>query len=102
HGVLRCCCSLPLHDALPISYVSDEMRALDETAKEKGVILLNECGLDPGIDHMTALKEIEAIKENGGELTKFLSYTGGLISPESRSEEHTSELQSREKLVCRL
>lgn len=68
---------------LTASYVSDEMRALDEAAKEKGVILLNECGLDPGIDHMTALKEIEAIKESGGELTKFLSYTGGLIAPES-------------------
>ena len=68
---------------LTASYVSDEMRTLDETAKEKGVILLNECGLDPGIDHMTALKEIEAIKKSGGELTKFLSYTGGLIAPES-------------------
>lgn len=83
HTLLAKTCLRFSKHMLTASYVSDEMRALDETAKEKGVILLNECGLDPGIDHMTALKEIEAIKENGGELTKFLSYTGGLIAPES-------------------
>jgi saccharopine dehydrogenase (NADP+, L-glutamate forming) len=63
------------------SYVSDEMKALDEKAKEKGVILLNECGLDPGIDHMSAMKVIDQIREEGHELTSFESFTGGLLAP---------------------
>jgi len=63
------------------SYVSDEMKALDERAKEKGIILLNECGLDPGIDHMSAMKVIDQIREEGHELTSFESFTGGLLAP---------------------
>ncbi len=44
------------------------MRALDAEAKERGVLLLNETGLDPGIDHMTAMEHIDEVKENGGEV----------------------------------
>lgn len=62
------------------SYVSDEMRALDEKAKAKGIVLLNECGLDPGIDHMSAMKVIDKIREEGHELTSFESFTGGLLA----------------------
>lgn len=65
------------------SYVSKEMAALDMIAKEAGVIFLNECGLDPGIDHASAMKIIDEIHEEGGELTSFKSYCGGLVSPES-------------------
>ncbi|MTI21663.1 saccharopine dehydrogenase, partial [Fulvivirga sp. RKSG066] len=68
------------------SYVSDEMKALDEKAQQKGVMLLNECGLDPGIDHMSAMKVIDQIREEGGELTAFESFTGGLLSPETDPE----------------
>jgi len=63
------------------SYVSEEMRALNERAVEKGVILLNECGLDPGIDHMSAMKVLDQIREEGGDLTSFESFTGGLLAP---------------------
>lgn len=64
------------------SYVSDEIAALDEQAKEQGVLLLNEIGLDPGIDHMSAKKVIDEIHEQGGEITTFKSFCGGLVAPE--------------------
>ena len=64
------------------SYVSPEILALDESAKQAGVILLNEIGLDPGIDHMSAMQVIDGIKENGGELTSFKSFCGGLVHPD--------------------
>ena len=64
------------------SYVSEEMLALDEKAKNAGIILLNEIGLDPGIDHMSAMQVIDDIKENGGELTSFKSFCGGLVHPD--------------------
>lgn len=65
------------------SYVSEEMKNLDEAAKKAGIILMNESGLDPGIDHASAMKIIDHIKSQGGKLTVFKSYTGGLIAPES-------------------
>ncbi len=65
------------------SYVSPEMKALDEEAKKAGIILMNESGLDPGIDHASAMKIIDHIKAQCGKLTSFKSYTGGLIAPES-------------------
>lgn len=68
------------------SYVSSEMKALDQKAKDKGILLLNECGLDPGIDHMSAMKVIDQIREEGGELTAFESFTGGLLSPDTDTE----------------
>ena len=64
------------------SYVSDDIKSLDAEAKAKGVLLLNEIGLDPGIDHMSAMKVIDEIKTKGGELTSFKSYCGGLVAPE--------------------
>ena len=65
------------------SYVSDAMRALDSEAKKAGVILLNEIGLDPGIDHMSAMQIIERVKAKGGRVTSFMSYCGGLPAPEA-------------------
>ena len=65
------------------SYVSDEMRELDAAAKEAGVLVLNEIGLDPGIDHMSAMKVIDEIKADGGRLIGFESYCGGLVAPDS-------------------
>ncbi len=64
------------------SYVSHEIKSLDEEAKAKGLLLLNEIGVDPGIDHMSAMKVIDEIKAKGGELVSFKSSTGGLIAPE--------------------
>jgi len=68
---------------LTASYISDEMNALDLEAKRRGIIFMNEIGLDPGIDHMSAMKIIDKIKDEGNELVMFKSYTGGLIAPES-------------------
>ncbi len=65
------------------SYVSPEMQALDAEVKEKGLIFMNEIGLDPGIDHMSAMQVLDRIREKGGELLLFESFTGGLVAPES-------------------
>ncbi len=67
---------------LTTSYVSDEMKALDEKAKKAGILILNECGLDPGIDHMSAMKIIDDVYDNGGKVVHFYSYCGGLPAPE--------------------
>lgn len=65
------------------SYISPEVKALDSAAKEAGVLIMNELGVDPGIDHMSAMKLINEIKEAGGEILNFESFTGGLVAPES-------------------
>ena len=65
------------------SYVSKEMQALDEDAKSKGLIFMNEIGVDPGIDHMSAMQVIDRIRDKGGEIILFESFTGGLVAPES-------------------
>jgi saccharopine dehydrogenase (NADP+, L-glutamate forming) len=67
------------------SYVSDEMKALDGDAKNAGVLILNEIGLDPGIDHMEAMRIIHEVEEKGGEITSFTSYCGGLPAPEANT-----------------
>lgn len=65
------------------SYVSKEMKELDSAAKEAGIIIMNEIGVDPGIDHLSAMRVINHIKEEGGGLQAFETFTGGLVSPES-------------------
>ncbi len=65
------------------SYVKDEMRALDGAARDAGVILLNEIGVDPGIDHMSAMEVINRVRDKGGKLVSFSSYCGGLPAPEA-------------------
>lgn len=68
---------------LTASYVSDDMTSLDEQARAKGLLFLNECGLDPGIDHMSAKKVIDHIREDKGlALRAFESFTGGLLAPD--------------------
>ena len=59
------------------------MKALDKEAKAKNILLLNECGLDPGLDHASAMKIIDEIHHKGGILNSFKSYCGGLVAPES-------------------
>ena len=65
------------------SYVSPEMKALDEAASNAGILVLNEIGVDPGIDHMSAMRLLDRIRSEGGEMVIFESFTGGLIAPES-------------------
>jgi saccharopine dehydrogenase-like NADP-dependent oxidoreductase len=65
------------------SYISDAMQELDEKVKANNLIFMNEVGLDPGIDHMSAMKVIDEIKEKGGKMILFESFCGGLVAPES-------------------
>jgi len=67
------------------SYVSDEMKKLDQKAKNAGIIILNECGLDPGIDHMSAMKIIHQVEKNKGKVISFRSTTGALPAYESNN-----------------
>jgi saccharopine dehydrogenase-like NADP-dependent oxidoreductase len=64
------------------SYISDAMQALDEEAKKNNLIFMNEIGLDPGIDHMSAMKVIDEIRSKGGNMLLFESFCGGLVAPE--------------------
>lgn len=64
------------------SYVSDEMMALNDKAVKKGVVMLNELGVDPGIDHMSAMKIIDELRAKGARITSFKSSTGGLVAPD--------------------
>lgn len=65
------------------SYISDAMQELDAAAKENNLVFMNEIGLDPGIDHMSAMKVIDEIREKGGKMLLFESFCGGLVAPES-------------------
>jgi saccharopine dehydrogenase (NADP+, L-glutamate forming) len=68
---------------LTASYISDEMRAYHGEALKQGLLFLNECGLDPGIDHMSAMQVMDRIRQMGGVIHSFESFTGGLIAPET-------------------
>ena len=65
------------------SYISEDMQKLDKAARDKGLIFMNEIGVDPGIDHMSAMQVIDRIREKGGHIILFESFTGGLVAPES-------------------
>ncbi len=80
--VVKDCARLKKHVITP-SYVPDALWAMDKDLKAAGLIVLNEMGLDPGIDHMSAMRIIDRIKKDGGEVTAFESYCGGLVAPES-------------------
>lgn len=67
------------------SYVSEEMQALHDEARNAGIILLNEIGLDPGVDHMTAMETLDKLRNRGCVITGFESFTGGLMAPESEN-----------------
>ncbi|WP_298239472.1 saccharopine dehydrogenase family protein [uncultured Algibacter sp.] len=76
-------CILYEKNMVTASYVSSEMQALDKEAKAKGLILMNEIGVDPGIDHMSAMQVLDDIRDKGGNVILFESFTGGLVAPES-------------------
>jgi saccharopine dehydrogenase-like NADP-dependent oxidoreductase len=65
------------------SYVSKQVFRLGDEARQRALVFMNELGLDPGIDHMSAMQRIHAIQKKGGTITSFYSYTGGLVAPES-------------------
>jgi saccharopine dehydrogenase (NADP+, L-glutamate forming) len=67
------------------SYVSNDMKGLDKKAKNAGILLLNECGLDPGIDHMSAMRIINRVENKGGKVISFKSTTGALPTHEANN-----------------
>ncbi len=67
---------------LTTSYVSEAMKALDGEAKEAGILILNEIGVAPGLDHMTAMHIIDKVKNGGGKILEFYSICGALVAPE--------------------
>lgn len=80
--VARDCIELK-KDLITPSYVSDEMKEMDQAAQDAGIMILNEVGVDPGIDHMSAMKVIDEIRDAGGRMHIFESFCGGLVAPES-------------------
>jgi len=70
-------------DLLTASYIDEKIKSLKDEVEKKGILFLGEMGLDPGIDHMSAMKMINEIKNNGGKIISFKSHCGGLVSPES-------------------
>jgi saccharopine dehydrogenase-like NADP-dependent oxidoreductase len=83
HTIIAKDCLLLKKNLVTASYVSDEMRAMNEEVKKAGLIFMNEIGLDPGIDHMSAMQIIDQIRAKGGKMLLFESFTGGLVAPES-------------------
>jgi saccharopine dehydrogenase-like NADP-dependent oxidoreductase len=69
-------------DMVTTSYVKPEMQALDEEAKKAGIIILNEIGLDPGIDHMSAMRIIDNVHDKNGKIEEFYSLCGALPAPD--------------------
>jgi saccharopine dehydrogenase-like NADP-dependent oxidoreductase len=76
-------CILYKKHMVTASYISDAMQDLDTAAKKNNLVFMNEIGLDPGIDHMSAMKVIDEIREEGGKMLLFESFCGGLVAPES-------------------
>lgn len=70
-------------DVLTPSYVSPKMKEQHNAAKEAGIVVMNEIGVDPGLDHLSAKRVLDQIEAEGGEMTMFESFTGGLVAPES-------------------
>lgn len=83
HPVVATHCLARKKHLLTASYVSDEMAAFHSGAVANNLLFLNECGLDPGIDHMSAMHVIDRIRADGGKLIGFESFTGGLLDPAS-------------------
>ena len=85
HPVVARYCLALKKNMVTTSYVSEAMRNLDAPARDAGLIFLNETGLDPGIDHMEAMRVIDEVKAEGGRILSFISWCGGLPAPEANT-----------------
>lgn len=79
-NIAKICLELGVHLATA-SYLSEELKSLNQEVIDKGLVFLNECGLDPGIDHLSAMKLLDDIRSKGNVITEFESFTGGLVAP---------------------
>ncbi len=82
HQLVAVSCLKHRKHLVTASYVSEEIKQMDEQTRKLGILFLNEIGLDPGIDHMSAMKMIDRIKAEGGKMDIFESNTGGLVAPD--------------------
>lgn len=80
--IAKDCLRLKKH-LVTASYISDEMKALNDDVCKAGLVFMNEIGVDPGIDHMSAMKVINQIRQSGGKMILFESFAGGLVAPEN-------------------
>ncbi len=83
HPIIAADCLTFEKHLVTASYISNDLKEMDTDVKAKGLIFMNECGLDPGIDHMSAMKVLDEIREKGGNPVHFESFCGGLVAPES-------------------
>lgn len=85
HALVAACCIKLKKHLVTASYVSPQIAEMHSDAVKAGIILMNECGLDPGIDHMSAMKIIDELHTDGCTITGFKSYCGGLVAPQSNT-----------------
>ncbi len=85
HPKVAVCCIEQKKPMVTTSYIGADMKALDGQARDAGVLILNEIGVDPGIDHMSAMRIIHDVEENNGKVLSYYSYCGGLPAPEANT-----------------
>ena len=83
HSSIASCCIDLRKPMVTTSYISPEMKKLDGKAREASILILNEIGVDPGIDHMSAMRIIHDVEARGGKVISYYSYCGGLPAPEA-------------------
>jgi len=100
HPVVAELCIKHRKHMVTTSYLSPKMKALDGPARDAGVMILNEIGVDPGIDHMSAMRIIHDVKERGGEVVSFKSYCGGLPAPDCNDNPWGYKFSWSPRAVC--
>ena len=85
HPLVAELCIAAKKNLVTASYVSPAMQAMDQAAKDAGILIMNEIGLDPGIDHMSAMRIIHDVEDRGGKVKSFYSYCGGLPAPDANT-----------------
>jgi saccharopine dehydrogenase-like NADP-dependent oxidoreductase len=100
HPVVAEMCVSHRKHMVTTSYVSPKMRTLDDAARSAGIMLLNEIGVDPGIDHMSAMRVIHDVKQRGGTIVSFKSYCGGLPAPEANDNPWGYKFSWSPRAVC--
>ena len=100
HPVVAELCIKHKKHMVTTSYVSPAMQALDARARQAGVTVLNEIGVDPGLDHMSAMRIIDDVRERGGQVVSFKSYCGGLPAPECNDNPFGYKFSWSPRSVC--
>ncbi len=100
HPIVADLCIKNRKHMVTTSYVSEKMNALDGPARDAGVMILNEIGVDPGIDHMSAMRIIDDVNKRGGKVVSFKSYCGGLPAPQDNDNPFGYKFSWSPRAVC--